>query len=69
MSSPWHCNSTTALLGARGVDAGARQLSREISEEAHQVDAILSAMERIHDLESDGVYNFDLTPIAVCGLT
>ena len=46
--------SQTVLLGARGVDAGvARQLGLEISEEAHQVDAILSAMERIHDMEPD----------------
>ena len=40
--------------GARGADAGAaRQLSLEISEEANQVDAILSAMERIQNVGSD----------------
>ena len=46
--------SQTVLLGARGADAGAaRQLSLEISEEANQVDAILSAMERIQNVGSD----------------
>jgi hypothetical protein len=40
------------LAGARGEEAGiARQISFEISEEAQQIDAVLSAIERIHDIE------------------
>jgi len=44
----------TVLLCAQGVEVGAAHLlSQEISEEAQQVDAILSAMERAYDMDLD----------------
>lgn len=42
----------TVLAGAQRAEAGAaRQISVEISEEAQQIDAVLSAMERIQEIE------------------